>query len=164
MNHPEIIMILARADNGLIGKDGELPWHLPIDLRRFKSLTQSKPMIMGRKTFESLPGLLPGRRHIVLTRDTDWQAEGAEVVHDCETAIQKANAPRIVIAGGAEIYRMFLPLADRIEITEVHTEPDGDTFLDDLNLTAFDETDRQHHDAIDDKPAFSFVTLNRKPA
>lgn len=73
MNHPKIILILARADNGVIGDDGALPWHLPADLRHFKSLTQGKPMIMGRKTFDSLPGLLPGRRHIVLTRDSDWE-------------------------------------------------------------------------------------------
>ncbi|VAW04076.1 Dihydrofolate reductase, partial [hydrothermal vent metagenome] len=119
MNHPEIILILARADNGVIGRDGDLPWHLPSDLRHFKSLTQGKPMIMGRKTFDSLPGLLPGRRHIILTRGKDWQADGAVAVHDLEEAICEANAPHIVIAGGAEIYKMFLPRADRIELTEV---------------------------------------------
>ncbi|MBP8235239.1 MAG: dihydrofolate reductase, partial [Rhizorhabdus sp.] len=81
MDRPEIVFVLARARNGVIGRDGDLPWRLPADLRRFKALTQGAPMLMGRKTFESLPGLLPGRRHIVLTRDRAWQAEGAETVH-----------------------------------------------------------------------------------
>ncbi len=162
MNHPEIIMVLARADNGIIGRDGDLPWHLPIDLRRFKSLTQGKPMIMGRKTFDSLPGLLPGRRHVVLTRDSDWEADGAEVVHDLKAAIKLANAPHIIIAGGAEIYRMFLSHADRIELTEVHLEAQGDTYLNDLDLSAFREIERETHEATKDNPGFSFVTLKRK--
>ena len=81
MNHPEIILVLARAANGVIGKDGGMPWHVPADLRHFKQITKGRSMIMGRKTFDSLPGLLEGRRHIVLTRDTAWEEEGAEVVH-----------------------------------------------------------------------------------
>ncbi|MEO0440307.1 MAG: dihydrofolate reductase, partial [Pseudomonadota bacterium] len=92
MAAPDIILIFARADNGVIGQDGGLPWHLPEDLRRFKALTQGKPMIMGRKTFDSLPGLLPGRRHIVLTRDREWQANGAETVHQLEDALELADA------------------------------------------------------------------------
>lgn len=162
MNHPEIIMILARADNGVIGKDGDLPWHLPADLRHFKTLSQGKPMIMGRKTFDSLPGLLPGRRHIVLTRDTEWEADGAEVAHDLKAAIRAANSPHIMVVGGAEIYQMFLPLADRIELTEVHYDADGETKLDDLDLSQFDELKRERHDSASNRPAFSFVTLKRK--
>ncbi len=162
MNHPEIILILARADNGVIGRDGDLPWHLPADLRHFKSLTQGKPMIMGRKTFDSLPGLLPGRRHIILTRDKDWQTDGAVVVHDIAAAVREANAPHIIIAGGAEIYKMFLPQTDRIELTEVHLDADGDTVLNDFDLSGFNEVNREYHDAEADRPAFSFVTLKRK--
>ncbi|WP_422345065.1 dihydrofolate reductase [Parasphingorhabdus sp.] len=164
MNHPEIILILARADNGVIGKDGTMPWHLPADLRHFKSLTQGKPMIMGRKTFDSLPGLLPGRRHIVLTRDTQWEAEGAEVVHDIRDALKTANAPHIAVIGGAEIYRLFLPKADRIALTEVHVEVEGDTVMDSFDPAIWQETERESYDAKDGKPAFSFVTLKRKQA
>ncbi|QJB69993.1 dihydrofolate reductase [Parasphingorhabdus halotolerans] len=161
MNHPEIILILARAENGVIGKDGALPWHIPADLRRFKTLTQGKPMIMGRKTFDSLPGLLPGRRHIVLTRDEDWESDGADVAHDVDAAVRAANAPHIVIIGGADIYRQFIPRADRIELTEVHMDADGDTVLDDFDLSDWTEAVREAHDAADGKPAYSFVTLKR---
>ncbi|WP_109356084.1 dihydrofolate reductase [Sphingorhabdus sp. EL138] len=162
MNHPEIIMILARADNGVIGKDGTMPWHLPADLRHFKSLTQGKPMIMGRKTFDSLPGLLPGRRHIVLTRDTEWEAEGAEVVYDVEAALKTANAPHIAIIGGAEIYRLFLPKADRIALTEVHIDAKGDTMMEPFDSDIWQESERETHDAENGRPGFSFVTLKRK--
>lgn len=162
MNHPEIIMILARADNGVIGKDGTMPWHLPADLRHFKSLTQGKPMIMGRKTFDSLPGLLPGRRHIVLTRDTEWEAEGAEVAHDIQDALKIANAPHIAIIGGAEIYRLFLPKADRIALTEVHIDAKGDTMMEPFDSDIWQESERETHDAENGRPGFSFVTLKRK--
>src|SRR5690606_7140546 len=115
MNHPEITLVVARAANGVIGADGKMPWHLPADLRRFKQLTMGRPMIMGRKTFDSLPAVLEGRRHIVLTRDPDWQEEGAEPVATIEDALRRANAPHVMVIGGAEIYRLFLPIADRIE-------------------------------------------------
>ena len=160
MNHPEIVLIVARANNGVIGKDGTLPWHLPADLRHFKQLTQNAPMIMGRKTFESLPGLLPDRRHIVLTRSKSWAEDGAEVVHSVEEALRRANAPHVSVIGGAEIYALFLPRADRIELTEVHIDAEGDT-----QLAAFDatwrETARMKHLSNDRRPAFDFVTLVR---
>ena len=128
MSRPEIVLIVARGDNGVIGNKGTLPWHIPEDLKHFKKLTMGKPMIMGRKTFESLPGLLPGRRHIVITRDAGWRKEGAEVTHDAEAAIAAAgDATEIAVIGGADIFGMFLPLAKRIELTEVHRSPDGDT-------------------------------------
>ena len=88
---PEIVLIVARADNGVIGDKGGLPWHIPEDLKHFKKRTMGKPMVMGRKTFESLPGLLPGRRHIVVTRNMAWSADGAEVAHDAESAIARAG-------------------------------------------------------------------------
>ena len=128
MSKPEIVLIVARGDNGVIGNKGTLPWHIPEDLKHFKKLTMGKPMIMGRRTFESLPGLLPGRRHIVITRDAGWRKEGAEVAHDAEAAIAAAgDAADIAVIGGADIFGMFLPLAKRIELTEVHRSPDGDT-------------------------------------
>jgi dihydrofolate reductase len=163
MNHPEIALILARAENGVIGKEGSIPWHISADLRRFKQITMGAPMIMGRKTFDSLPGLLPGRRHIVLTRDTTWEEDGAEVVHSVEAAIKIANAPHVWVIGGAEIYALFAPIADRIELTEVHTAPEGDA-----HVAAFGdgwkETAREGHSAENGSPAFDFVTLKRDAA
>ena len=116
---------LARADNGVIGREGKLPWHLPADLKRFKTQTMGKPMVMGRKTFESFPSPLPGRRHIVLTRDREWRAEGAEVAYTPEEALALAGDDVSVI-GGAEIFAQFLDRADRIELTEVHVDAEGD--------------------------------------
>lgn len=161
MNHPEIVLIVARADNGVIGVDGKLPWHLPADLRHFKQLTLGVPMIMGRKTFDSLPGLLPDRRHIVLTRDEDWAEEGAEVAHSVEEAMRMANVPHVSVIGGAEIYRLFLPHADRIELTEVHLDAKGDTRLDPLG-PEWAEVARTSHPAEGERPAFDFVTLKRR--
>lgn len=162
MNHPEIILFLARADNGVIGDKDTIPWRLPTDQRRFKSMTMGKPMIMGRKTFDSLPGLLPGRRHIVLTRDADWEADGAEVAGNIEEALKMANAPQIAIIGGAEIYRLFLPKADRIALTEVHIDAEGDTAMERFDPAIWQESEREDHDAENGQPAFSFVTLKRK--
>ena len=125
---PEITLYVARADNGVIGADGGIPFRLPGEQKHFKDLTMGKPMVMGRRTFESLPGLLPGRWHIVLTRDTGWSAPGAEVAHDVAGAIALAgDVPEIAVIGGAEIYRLFMDVARRIELTEVHRSPEGDT-------------------------------------
>ncbi|BBB09955.1 dihydrofolate reductase [Sphingopyxis sp. EG6] len=162
MNHPEITLILARAANGVIGADGKMPWHLPADLRRFKQLTMGRPMIMGRKTFDSLPAILEGRRHIVLTRDPDWQDEGAEPVATIEEALKLANAPHVMVIGGAEIYRLFLPQADRIELTEVGLEPKGDAVIAYPDPAEWREVARDDHPADDaGRPAYSFVTLTR---
>jgi dihydrofolate reductase len=136
-------------------------WHLPADLRRFKQLTMGAPMIMGRKTFDSLPGLLPDRRHIVLTRNTDWDEDGAETAQSVEDAMRLANAPHVSVIGGAEIYRLFLPRADRIELTEVHVEALGDTRLDPFG-DDWQEIARDAHPAEGDRPAFDFVTLKRR--
>jgi dihydrofolate reductase len=160
-SHPEIVLILARADNGVIGRSGTLPWHLPADLRRFKKLTQGRPMVMGRKTFDSLPGLLEGRRHIVLTRDPDWREEGAEVVHDVAGAIRLANAPVISVIGGAEVARLFLDRADRIELTEVHIAAEGDVAMPAFDPAVWREEAREDHAAEGGRPAYSFVTLRR---
>ncbi len=162
MDHPEIILILARASNGVIGVDGSLPWHIPADLRHFKQLTKGRPMIMGRKTFDSLPGLLEGRRHIVLTRDKAWEEEGAEVAYSVEEALKLANGPHVCVIGGAEIYRLFLPLADRIELTEIDLKPKGDTLMEPFDSKQWKETARTYHPAEGSQPAFAFVTLQRK--
>lgn len=162
MDHPEIILVLARADNGVIGDAGDLPWRIPADLRHFKQLTKNLPMIMGRKTFDSLPGLLEGRRHIVLTRDPDWEEEGAETAHSVDAALKLANGPHVCIIGGAEIYRLFLPCADRVELTEVKASPKGDTVLEAFDPDVWKEISRASHPAEGSRPAFDFVTLVRK--
>jgi len=153
-----ISLHLARADNGVIGRDGGLPWRLPADLRRFKAQTMGRPMIMGRKTFESFPTPLPGRRHIVLTRDPAWQAEGAEVARDVAGALALAGDDAAVI-GGAEVFALFLPLAERVELTEVHLDAEGDTIV--PPFTGWRETAREDHPAAEGRPAYSFVTLVR---
>lgn len=162
MNHPEIILFLARADNGVIGDGDTIPWRLPEDQRRFKRMTMGKPMIMGRKTFDSLPGMLPGRRHIVLTRDKNWEADGAEIASSIKNALKTANSPHIAVIGGAEIYKAFLDKADRIELTEVHIKPSGDIKMPAFDDAIWEEIVREDHDAKNDQPAFSFVTLKRR--
>lgn len=152
---------LARADNGVIGVDNALPWRLPADLRRFKAQTMGKPMIMGRKTFESFPSPLPGRRHIVLTRDPSWQADGAEIAHSVDEALTLAAAEHVAVIGGAEIFALMLPDADRIELTEVHLSPEGDAVVPAFG-DEWVETAREDHAAEGDKPAHSFVTLERR--
>lgn len=161
VNKSEIVLVLARADNGVIGKDGDLPWRLPADLKHFKAVTLGHPMVMGRRTFDSLPGLLPDRRHIVLTRDRDWTAAGAQVAHDVDGAIALADAPTVMVIGGAEIYRLYLPLADRIELTEVHLDAQGDVSIAYPDLTYWHEAARADHPAADGRPAYSFVTFVR---
>jgi dihydrofolate reductase len=157
---PEIVLIYAVASNGVIGRENTLPWRLPADLKRFKALTMGKPMIMGRKTFESLPGLLPGRRHIVLTRRDDWQAEGAEIVRSREEALDAANATQpdqITVVGGSAIYDIFRPIAHRIEVTQIHRDYEGDTFMKPIG-PRWVEVSREDHPEEGDRPAFSFVT------
>jgi dihydrofolate reductase len=157
MARPEITFYLARADNGVIGKDGRLPWHIPGELRRFKEMTMGKPMVMGRKTFESFPAPLPGRRHIVLTRDPLWSATDAEVVHTpAEAIVLAGEVPEIAVIGGSEIFSLFLPHADRIELTEVHQAAEGDTVM-----APFDPAEWAEH-AREDRGDHSFVRLLRR--
>jgi dihydrofolate reductase len=157
-----VTIVIARAENGVIGRDGTLPWHLPADLKRFKALTLGTSMIMGRKTFESLGRLLPNRQHIVLTRDPAWSAEGADVARDLPQALALAREPRISVIGGADIVRLFLPVADRIELTEVHAGVEGDTMLPPFDPARWRETARETHAASENRPAYSFVTLARR--
>jgi dihydrofolate reductase len=162
MDKPPITLIVARAQNGVIGRDGKLPWHLPADLKRFKALTMGSVMVMGRKTFESLPGLLPGRRHVVLTRDPGWSAPGAEVAHGVEQALQLAGAERVSVIGGAHVFALFLPLANRMELTEVLADVEGDTFIDDPRQGGgWHESWSEDHPAEGGRPPFRFVALER---
>lgn len=159
---PPITLVVARARNGVIGRDGKLPWHLPADLRRFKALTMGSVMVMGRKTFESLPGLLPGRRHVVLTRDPEWTAAGAEVVHGIDEAIANAGNQQVSVIGGAEIFELFLAKANRVELTEVDADIAGDTLMPDPRISGqWREAARAQHPGETGRPPFAFVTLER---
>ena len=160
MIQQELFLVVAVASNGIIGAAGALPWHIPADLRRFKTLTMGVPMVMGRKTFDSLPGVLPGRRHIVVTRDASWQAEGAETATSLDQALTLANGPKVAVIGGAEIFALALPLASRIELTEVHADMAGDTSMPPLG-EGWSETFREEHPAEGTRPPFAFVTLKR---
>jgi dihydrofolate reductase len=161
---PEIVLIYARAANGTIGKAGALPWHLPADLKHFKALTLGKPMIMGRKTFDSLPGLLPARRHIVLSRH-ELALEGVELAGSVEAALALSSvgnhSGEIAVIGGAAIYALFMPLAHRIELTQIHADYEGDTVMP-APGSDWAETAREDHAADGDKPAFSFLTYRRR--
>ena len=162
MDRPPITLIVARAQNGVIGRGGGLPWHIPADLKRFKALTIGSVMVMGRKTFDSLPGLLPGRRHIVLTRDPAWAAPGAEVARTIDDALQLAGRERVSVIGGAELFAHVLPLADRIELTEVLADIPGDTVMPDPRESGnWRELPGEMHEAEDGRPPFRFVTLQR---
>lgn len=159
-----ISLIVAAAENDVIGRDGALPWRLSDDLRRFKALTMGKPVIMGRKTFESIGRPLPGRQNIVITRNDSYQAEGCDVVGSVDAAIAAAGAaPELMVIGGAEVYRRFLPLAGRIYLTRVHTVIQGDTFLPAFDPAEWQETSRTRHPA-DQRNDFdvSFITLERR--
>jgi len=165
MDTPRVTMLVARARNGVIGRAGRLPWHISADLKRFKALTMGSAMVMGRKTFESLPGLLPGRRHIVLTRDPDWRAEGAEVASDPNEALRIAGDEPVSVIGGADIFALFLPLADRIELTEVLEDVPGDTFMPDPRMAGTWRTvGRSESFTTADGLPFRFVTLETEPA
>jgi dihydrofolate reductase len=157
-----ITIVVARAINGVIGRDNQLPWHIPGDLKRFKALTMGSVMVMGRKTFESLPGVLPGRRHIVLTRDPDWRADGVEVAHDAESALTLAAGEPVSVIGGAAVFDLFEPLADRIELTEVLAEIAGDVTMPDLRSSErWHEIFYEDHDPVGDTPAWRTITLVR---
>jgi dihydrofolate reductase len=160
--NPRVVLVVARAENGAIGRDGRLPWHLPDDLRHFKRVTMGTPMVMGRRTFDSLPGLLPGRRHVVVTRDPDWSAPGAERAGTPQEALDIAGGERVSIIGGAEIFAAFLPLADEVILTEVHASPEADTFMPGFDAATWREVDRADHAAAAGAPAFSIVRLVRR--
>lgn len=167
----EIVFVVAIAENGVIGAGNAIPWRLKSDMARFKALTIGKPVIMGRKTFESLPGRRPlrGRTNIVITRDADYRAAGAIVTTSAADAgavalgdALRRSAAEIAVIGGAEIYRQWLNRADRLEITEVHARPDGEAHFT-IDKTQWDETSRVRHPAgPGDSADFSYVTYRRR--
>jgi dihydrofolate reductase len=157
-----ISLVLAMADNGVIGRDGALPWRIADDMRRFKALTIGRPCIMGRRTWESLPKKpLPGRANIVVTRDTSFHAEGAVVVHSLDEAVAQAGeAPEICVIGGVDIFRAALPLATLIHLTQVHGDVEGDTRMPPFDRGIWRETAREDR-ATPEGLRYSYVTLER---
>ena len=167
-----VALVAAVADNGVIGRDNRLIWRLKSDLRRFRDLTWGKPMIMGRKTFESIGKPLPGRRTVVLTRDPAFAPEGVEVAHGWDEAVARADAlaaemgaSEIMVVGGAEIYALALPQVRRLYLTQVHAAPEGDAAFPLFDRSAFRELRRRDLPAgPDDEHPFTFVDLERRPA
>ena len=160
---PNLSIIAALSENRVIGRDNQLPWRIPADLAHFKRLTMGKPIIMGRRTWESLPGLLPHRTHIVVTRDRGYVAEGGLVAHSTQQAFSFAgDVEEMMVVGGANLYAQALPLASRMYLTFVHDYFDGDTAFPDYEESEWRETSRERHAADERNPHdYSFVTLNR---
>ncbi|OUS10577.1 dihydrofolate reductase [Gammaproteobacteria bacterium 54_18_T64] len=163
-----ISLIVAVADNGVIGSNNQLPWHISADLKYFKRVTLGKPIIMGRLTYESIGRPLPGRSNIVMTRDSAWRAEGVERAGDLTEALALANKiadesglEEVMIIGGATIYREALPRADRLYLTRVHTRVEGDAFFPELDLSEWRETLVEELAGEGQTPPCSFVQLDR---
>ncbi|HKJ74025.1 MAG TPA: dihydrofolate reductase [Alphaproteobacteria bacterium] len=157
-----ISLVAAVAENGVIGKDGNLAVRISPDLKRFKAITMGKPLITGRKNFESIGRPLPGRQNIVITRQKDYAPEGVVVVHSLEEALKAAEpAEEVMVMGGADIFAMALPLADRFYLTEIHAEPEGDVFMPPWSPGNWREVLREDHPADGGTPAYSFVDLER---
>ncbi len=166
---PEIVFMVAVAQNNAIGQGNKMPWHLKSDLQRFKTMTLNKPVVMGRKTFQSIGRPLPGRTNIVITRDQDFRAAGVVIAPSLNAAYDVALgdalrrcAAEIVVIGGAEIFAQWMARADRLEITEVHAAPEADTFLEPIDLKEWQEVARQSCAKTDNDTAdFSYVTYKR---
>jgi dihydrofolate reductase len=166
----EIVLVVAVAENGVIGRDNAIPWRLKSDQRRFKAITMNRPVVMGRKTFESLRRPLPGRTNIVVTRDVNYRAPGAIVTQSFENAraialgdALRRFATEIAVIGGAEIYAQWIDCADRLEITEVHARPQGDTYFATIDAAMWEEVARVRNPAgPDDSVDFSYVTYSRR--
>ncbi|MEI6948827.1 dihydrofolate reductase [Paraflavisolibacter sp. H34] len=151
-----ISLLVAADENNVIGKDNKLPWHLPNDLKYFKNLTWGLPILMGRKTFDSIGKPLPGRRSIVITRNRDWQHEGVDTVHSLEAAVEAAQAAdvkEIFVIGGAEIFRTAFATADRLYLTRIHHRFDGDVFFPEVNPDEWELVSERFCTA-DDKNAY----------
>jgi dihydrofolate reductase len=163
-NRPLLSLVVAMARHGVIGRDNAMPWHLPDDLKHFKALTMGKPMLMGRKTFAAIGKPLPGRTSLVLTRDPAWHAEGVIAVRSLDEALEKSGAaPELCVVGGAEIYKLTLPIAQRIHLTRIHADIPGDTVFTLPDPSQWQETERVEHPA-DERHAYAmtFSTLERR--
>ncbi|MDG1819661.1 MAG: dihydrofolate reductase [Porticoccaceae bacterium] len=163
----KISLIVAVSRNGVIGIDNQLPWHLPEDLKYFKSVTMGKPIIMGRKTFDSIGRPLPGRTNIVITRDSSWQAEGVEVAQTLAQAMTlgglacaNAGVDEAMVIGGEQIYRMTLPAADRLYLTEVQAEVEGDAFFPEFDANQWQQVSEKIPELTDTHP-YRFLVLER---
>ena len=159
-----LALIAAVARNGVIGRDGDMPWHISADLRHFKASTMGKPIVMGRRTFESIGKALPGRSNIVVTRTADFAADDVGVAADFDQALALAAAygtDEVVVIGGGEIYAAALPRANRLYLTDIDLDVEGDVYFPALDRAQWHEVARQDHPAEGDTPAFSFVTLDR---
>jgi len=163
----KIALIVAVSQNNVIGRDNQLPWHLPEDLQYFKSVTMGKPILMGRKTFDSIGRPLPGRKNIVITRDPQWTAEGVEVVNSLEDAMaagaeacEATDSDEIMVIGGAQIYRDCLPMADRLYLTRVEAEVEGDAFFPKIDFNQWQKTAEKTPKTID-KYDYRFLVLER---
>lgn len=160
-----VALIAAKAENGVIGSEGKLPWHLPADLKHFKALTTGHAIVMGRKTFESIGRLLPDRRTVILTRNPDYRQEGATVVHRCEEAVALGDREDIFVIGGAEIFSCALPHADRLYLTVVHGTPEGDVLFPQLDEDEWTLTEDEYHEANGkNEYAYSFQLWERRRA
>jgi dihydrofolate reductase len=159
----DAVAVVAVADNGVIGRGNGLPWRLPDDLRRFKALTLGHSLLMGRRTFDSIGRALPGRRNLVLTRDPGWRAPGCERVGSLDAARSRAAGTTLFVIGGAEVFSLCWPIVGRMELTEVHADVEGDTFLEGFDRADWREIAREPH-ATDARHAcpFDFVTLVRR--
>ncbi|MDR9458155.1 MAG: dihydrofolate reductase [Salegentibacter sp.] len=159
-----LTMIAAAAENNALGKENDLVWHLPDDFKRFKKLTTGHHIIMGRKTFESFPQALPNRTHIIITRNKDYKAKGAVVVHSLERALEIAkDDPQPFIIGGGEIYKQALPYSEKIELTRVHSEFEADTFFPKIDNTNWELVNEEFHPTDEKhKYAFTYLTYERR--
>ena len=152
-------LVVAAATNNVIGSEGGLPWHLPDDLRHFKRLTTGKPVIMGRRTFESIGRPLPDRRNIVMTRRADYSAQGCDVVSSVDEALELVRgADEVMIIGGGLVYRDFLPHADRIYLTRVQADVEGDTYFPEIDESGWQLVTSEHH-AADEQHAYAFDVM-----
>jgi dihydrofolate reductase len=161
-----ISFVLAMTRNRVIGRDNGLPWRLPADLKHFKSVTMGKPVLMGRKTFDSIGKVLPGRINLVVTRDPAWTAPGVVVAHSIDEALARVpEVEEVAGIGGAEVFKQLLPRANRIYLTRIHADIPGDTCFPELNPTEWREVQSQEY-AADEHNAYdmTFVTLERVPA
>ncbi|PTL83838.1 dihydrofolate reductase [Vitiosangium sp. GDMCC 1.1324] len=156
-----ISAIVAMASNRCIGRDNTLPWRLPADLKRFKQLTMGHTLIMGRKTYESIGRPLPGRTMLVLTRQRDYAPEGVQVAHSLERALELARGDEVFIAGGADLYQQALGRVQRLYLTRIEREYEGDTFFPELDLSGWKLVAEEHHPATATEPPFAFLTYER---
>jgi len=167
--YPVVSIVVAAAENRVIGRDNDLPWKLPGDLKRFKALTTGHPIVMGRKTFDSIGRPLPNRANIVVTRQSDWQHEGVEVANNLASALELAKAKatalgvdEVMVIGGAQLYEQALPITQRIYFTCVNASIDGDAYFPEFDIEQWHEVSREHNQAIDgNSHSYTFLVLER---